>query len=185
MRWLLLPLLLVSCAASSVAPLRPVALRLTFEDGTCSGTAVGPQLVLTATHCFGRLTHINGQPAYALRRVDDGKDHSLVKVNVRFGAWARRGAPPEQGDRLRWLGNPGGLENVYREGYVATVIDGASLLDAQVFQGDSGSGVFNESGQLVGVVSGAKVLRSQLLMQLAWLEPMRFTDKQWRAAGAG
>jgi S1-C subfamily serine protease len=40
-----------------------------------------------------------------------------------------------------------------RRGYVAGEHDGWMLLDAQAFFGDSGAGIFDRSGQVVGVVS--------------------------------
>lgn len=43
--------LLAACSAAPVTT--PIPLLLTFSDGTCSGTAIGPHAVLTATHCFG------------------------------------------------------------------------------------------------------------------------------------
>lgn len=184
MRWLLLPVLLASCAAASdVEPMRGVAVSLDMSGSTCSGTVVARDVILTAAHCFdaGRLTAINGTPANALRMVKDGRDHALVKVDRTFKRWAVRGKAPQEGETVRWIGNPGGMVRVYRNGYVAQVENGVVLIDAPVFGGDSGSGVFNAKGQLVGVVSGAKVIRNiQMTMQLAWLEPMSFTSKQWK-----
>lgn len=51
--------------------------------GICSGTAVGPHLVLTATHCFGEgpmvspaeteaLVSVDGKPVAEVKRINDG-----------------------------------------------------------------------------------------------------------------
>jgi hypothetical protein len=103
MKWiaLLLALFTAGCAEAH-PPIRDVALRLDLANGVCSATAVGPDVVLTATHCMdgNRITAINGKAAYALKRIDDGKDHSLVRVSVRFKKWARLGHSPVSGDHV-------------------------------------------------------------------------------------
>jgi hypothetical protein len=132
-------LTLVLTAGCSNAPARDIgviqgtALRLEFENnGVCSGTAVGRDVIMTAEHCFEgeRLVRINGRPANALRMVKDGKDHVLVKVTSAFKTWARMGTAPKQGDRVRWIGNPAGEANIYREGYVARAEKTGVLVDA-------------------------------------------------------
>ena len=183
-------LLLIFLAGCSDAPARDIsviqgtAVRLEFEkNGVCSGTAVGRDLVLTAEHCFEgeRLVRINGKEAYALRMVKDGKDHVLVKVSMTFKSWAPMGKAPKQGDKVRWIGNPAGEPNVYREGYVSRVEKNSVLVDAQVWKGDSGAGLFNDKGEVIGVVSAMVGASSSFV--LAYAYPLEFTAKQWREAG--
>ena len=74
---------LLSGCAWQAAP-RP--LLLTFADGTCSGTAIAPHAILTATHCFE-----NGKPRglHVANRIDDGNDHTLLIVADDTGARAQ------------------------------------------------------------------------------------------------
>lgn len=67
--WLIAALLLSGCAAAPVTA--PIPLLLTFADGTCSGTAVGPHAVLTATHCFGE-ANVKLDGLIVKLRIDDG-----------------------------------------------------------------------------------------------------------------
>lgn len=55
--YLVLVLAAVGCATHSrrdvLSDTRSVALRLEMDgNGVCSGTAIGPHLILSATHCF-------------------------------------------------------------------------------------------------------------------------------------
>lgn len=180
---LLLALLAGGCEAHP-SDFRDTALRLDLEGGgVCSATAVAANVLLTAQHCTdsGRILAINGQPANALKIVKDGKDHVLVRVTMRFKHWAKVGRGPLTGDKVRWLGNPAGNENVYREGYVARNYTDEVWLDAHGFNGDSGAGVFAADGRLCGVVSAGKVwVRGPFTFTVTVLYPLGFTSKQWR-----
>lgn len=158
MRLALLALMLSGCGCASVpqpADLRLTTLRIETRDAICSATAVGPQTLLTATHCLGTLLQtVEGHRVEVDRVQDLQHDHALVTVRgVRFLHWAHRGPVPKQGDRVRWWGNPMGEPDVYRQGYVAKVSNDFIAIDATICHGDSGAGVFNDAGQLVAVVS--------------------------------
>lgn len=175
------------CSAAKAGPLNDVALYLQIGEGGCSGTAISRHVVLTASHCFSATTKaitIAGRPANIVGVVADGKDHSLVRLDIEFKAWARVGPAPKQGDVLRWIGAPGGRVNFYREGYVSNIDDAGVYIDAPSFQGDSGAGLFNARGQLVGVISGSIIwwsLEDQSRMQLSRALPLAFTPEQWAA----
>ena len=57
---LLLMALVTGCGCATTPPQASgsVALRLEFDNGLCSGTAIGPDEIITAAHCFadGTLT---------------------------------------------------------------------------------------------------------------------------------
>lgn len=81
----------------------------------------------------------------------------------------------KQGDRVRWFGSPAGQPDMYREGYVVRSLDGEVLIDAPVFGGDSGGGVFSIKGELVAVVVSNRY----------WLPPLvRGEDGKFREAPA-
>jgi hypothetical protein len=143
------------CASGpNLADMHANALRLGLEDGICSGTAVGPHEILTARHCFNhKLVSVNGQPAEAQSFKREGKDAVVVTVSTTFDRWAKRGPRPVQGDRLRFIGNPVGEPDVYREALVARAWTDGLILETTLCPGDSGAGLIDGKGRVVGVVS--------------------------------
>ncbi len=136
--------------------LRATTLRLEFQLGICSGTAIGPHTILTASHCFaggGKLQLVNNQLVKVVRVVDDKKDHSTVTVDRTFKHWAHYGPVPYQGMHVRWWGNPEGESDMYREGVVSKATTDDVLIDATICHGDSGAGIFDDAGEIVGVVT--------------------------------
>ena len=153
---LLLPILAGCSGCATVADIAATAKRLEFASGgVCSGTAVGPDKVLTAQHCVrgDELRAVGGAQVTATNVASAGLDAVVVTVSgVRFDRWASRGKPLV-GDRVRWFGNPMGEPEVYREGYIAKVSRKGIVVVAAICHGDSGSGLINNKGQVVGVVS--------------------------------
>ena len=96
---------------------------------------------------------VGGAQVTATNVASAGLDAVVVTVSgVRFDRWASRGKPLV-GDRVRWFGNPMGEPEVYREGYIAKVSRKGIVVVATICHGDSGSGLINNKGQVVGVVS--------------------------------
>lgn len=170
------------------------AVRLDFQDGNCSGTAVAEYVILSAAHCFrnadiGSML-VNGEKAAYVVAANDGRDHVLVKVTARQRVIARIGKRPKRGDQLLILGNPLGWSNLLRVGRVAGYADvtclapiqgecEAMMVDLNTAGGDSGSGYFNRSGEVVGVHSGTY---SYGPWKLAFGYPLQFTAEQWKSA---
>lgn len=128
--------------------------------GTCSGTIVGPHAILSATHCFegNPAVSIRGSVVHVRKRIDDAWDHTILIVDQTYTYWAARGASPQQGQYIHIWGNPDDKLDWFRVGYVVgndKDESGKPLLvyDINGFFGDSGSGVFNDQGQLVAVTS--------------------------------
>lgn len=151
--------LLVGCGGCVGVPsrdsLRSTALRLEFTDGLCSGTARGPHEFSTAKHCVieGPLVKVNGVRVKVVGIRETGPDSVIVSVRgVEFRHWPRVGHA-KQGDNVWWIGNPMGAPNQLRQGYVSGFWEGDVLIAAVTCVGDSGSGVFNDRGELVGIVS--------------------------------
>lgn len=158
---LLLACLIGGCGGcASVQPLdvaRDAYVALRFEGATCSGTAIGPDTFITADHCFdgGDLLTVNGNMVAVVSILRDGNDHAKVTVaGAKFTTWAKWAKRPMvQGDAVTWIGGPAGETHVLRRGYVAKVSTEGVLIDAQIWKGDSGAGVLNDRGELVGMVS--------------------------------
>lgn len=154
---LLLALTLAGCGGCVSIPthdhLRSANHRLTVENGICSGTAVGPDLLVTAHHC-GKVLAV-GDVKVEAEVVEQGKrDFVLLRIKgLAFKHYTRRGPLPKQGDRVRWFGNPAGEYDIYREGYVSRVDADAIVIAAQICKGDSGAGILDSQGRVVGIVS--------------------------------
>lgn len=157
-------------------------LRLELDNGICSGTAVGKYVILTAAHCFetSRLVRVNGEKVNALEIIRDGKDHALVRIDKPFKRWAIVGKPLAQGEHITMIGNPAGVPDMYREGYV---MQGGkeTLIQIAGFMGDSGAGLFDRYGRLRGVLSGIRSVVSSNGWPFGAVVAYRleFTPKDW------
>lgn len=192
---ILIPLLF---AASACANEALTTARLDFDDGTCSGTIVAPNVILSAGHCFEEQENDFGLPLPAptemkvdgykvkiLAVVLDDNDHALVKVDYTFRHYACLTKPAPVGTRVHMWGNPAGINNVYREGYVTSYKHGDMVMDIHGFFGDSGAGIFNDDEQVVGVISYIAVHpHSGLVFTLMGATtPLEFTPLQYDMMG--
>lgn len=165
--------------------------------GHCSGTAISPTVVLTATHCFPaplvKLT-INGQEVKAKGGIDDGADHMLVVLEQptfkRWAEWNRRAL--RQGQEVAILANPGNWRGMFRLGIVSGSLVSPDkknewiLLDLAGFPGDSGGGIFDRRGRLVGMLSAGFWQidpRNGHRITMAGVLAFKFTDDQLKEAG--
>ena len=165
-----------SAAKASVAVLG-------FTDGVCSGTLIAPNKVLSASHCFqgGRLLTVNMVPVNVVTYQHDGKDHALLTLDTTFPSYAPINyGGMAQGERVFMYGNPSGQNDMLRRGYVAGSVAQGTLLDLPVSQGDSGAAIFNERGEVVGVLTGYTELQSG--MQLAAVYPFTSPHEGWPIA---
>lgn len=163
------------------------------DEMYCSAVAVAPHALLTASHCeapTNRLT-IDGISGYHIDSViRDEYDHSIYLIkDASFDDYTPlvTRAPSESTPVFVW-GNPEmvmfvlykghKLRSVSMLGTVVTVFNFAGKV------GDSGSGVFTEDGDLVGVVSRLEdYIDSNGKEQkgLATL-PIKFTDAELQKA---
>jgi hypothetical protein len=141
------------------------------RNGGCSGTAIAPHALLTASHCEAPndLLEIDGKVAEIQGLSRDNFDHTILLVTTTFVNYADlASAPPKVGDDIFLFGNPGSLEDMYRRGYVSKEApvkldflavmfgkpsDLGTYYDFNGFFGDSGAGIFGTDGKIVGVVS--------------------------------
>lgn len=180
-KYLLALLLLTGCSAAPAYANKDAVHRIeTLGGGVCGATAVGKHVLLTAAHCIGptdRLLIIDGTGVSIHHIEVDGSDHALIVVAQTFPVHVSLGKPPKQGDRVHWWGNPAGWADMYRTGVVAGLFEGGNTaIDANGWLGDSGSGVFNARGELVGVVSA---IAGQQIFKFTVMYQIRYTPEQW------
>lgn len=157
---------------------------LEFEDSHCSGTAISANVILSAAHCFPTdeaiSFKVDGRDAKVIKIARDGKDHILVKVNIglHYKAKLSKGQL-EKGDRVYYFGNPG-TPDIFRSGEYSGTHEGALVFDINSWQGDSGSAVFNEQGEIVAVVNA--MMRIDIF-KLTICYPLEFTKEQYESMG--
>lgn len=148
--------------------------------GHCSGTAIAAHAILTATHCStaSSVIEIDGEDADVYGTMGDGLDHTIIFVGKTFTSYVNvaQNTRLQAADAVFVFGNPGAFTDLYRSGYVAgfmkpeppqsaleALLAGRqhpgndnvriTLYDLNGFFGDSGSALFNTSGEVVGVTS--------------------------------
>lgn len=142
----------------------------------CTATAIGPQALLTATHCElpSDVLQIRyeDRPAVITARIRDGNDHTIYLLkNVMFEDYVDVSLldPLEQGEEVFVWGNPGKWSDQLRKGYVTGKLSGGSslaaffsgqlpeptkiLFDFPAWHGDSGAAILNAEGKIIGIVS--------------------------------
>jgi V8-like Glu-specific endopeptidase len=186
--WLLGLILLLApaCTVDPVTRAHDTTVHLVIDNGSCSGTIIGPHAILTATHCFEwpYTVRIYGMPVRVLRAIVDGSDHTIIVVDRHFDTWAPIARAPKPGDHVFIFGNPGSLTDQYRNGYVSgqAAIGGelVTTYNMGIYFGDSGSGIFDSSGSLIGVVSSVYSMTDGVRLTFACSRPLAFTPEQLR-----
>ncbi len=114
---------------------------------------------------------------------NDQNDHVFVRVSIRFPRVAMRGPKPLQGDAVFTHGNPDGYKDLLIRGYVSGWVGTNMELDSNNWHGDSGAAVFNQYGQIVGVVS-AEFPWPNGGWRLTEITAFKFSEADWIAAKA-
>lgn len=151
------------CGCQPAADPSRSAMTVTFPNALGSGTCVwcdeGYALILTNKHvwaCPGEPAVEHAGKRYAAQRYTAGaaesSDLGLLWVEATIPAAAIAGDDPVPGTRVRHWGVRSGGGSGQVVGTFAPVGEVASITASyQSASGDSGAGVFNDAGQLVGV----------------------------------
>lgn len=159
-------------------------------EASCSGTVISPHAILSATHCFVGLKEltINSKVVSVVKQIDDGHDHTILVLKETLDNPAQLGPKPDVTDIVFVFGNPGPFVHLFREGRVSgTADDGkgvTTLYDLNGWFGDSGSGIFDSQGRLVGVVSTVWAETEPAPLKFMGSFDLAFTTAQLAEAGA-
>lgn len=164
-------------AASTLSPVqrahtstKHITQRTVIKGAQCSATAIGPHALLTATHCEEPTDDLMIQgvdtDVTITKRIRDGQDHTIYLVSgVTFDNFVSVDTQHElqMGESVYIFGNPGEISDSYRHGYFSTLSVNTDpfssepdtlLFDMSVWYGDSGAGIFDSNGDLIGIVTG-------------------------------
>jgi len=107
---------------------------------------------------------VDGVEYHVKDTIRDDYDHTIyLLAGPAFMDIAPIGGSGHVGESIFIVGNPNGLQHIFRRGSVAGYMpvsfwegedgDGMVLYDINGFFGDSGAAVFDESGNIIGVIS--------------------------------
>jgi S1-C subfamily serine protease len=153
------------------------AVHLISETTECSGTVIDPTHILTAKHCVGATfdkAEIGGPdlPCYGLGKVTTSKTQDLALIEFKYCGTPPvaqiADAPISRGEAFTIVGLSYDVSWALARGFVMSAIpqsiqegkDKPVFKDIPLFcqgcdEGDSGSGVFNNQGELAGVFVAA------------------------------
>lgn len=146
---------------SSINSAHQIELASRSEITTCSSVAVGKHTLLSAAHCMigtGTVS-VDSNDRAILSAVYDDNDHVLIVVDgPEFPVVSQMDQrTPVKGEHVHIWGWPGNAKTpVYRDGVFKSIEPGDDPLlvwQLPVFHGDSGSGVIDDHGKVINVVS--------------------------------
>lgn len=161
----------------------------TDQGEGCSATAIGPHALLTAAHCNvpQKSITVDDQPATIELEMGDSADHSILFVSgVEFKAFATvEVREPEIGEDVFFWGNPLAYSDSLRKGHIAgwSALGGLDemMVNINGAPGDSGSGLFDHNGILIGVLTDCEVKVENLFKLVGYL-PLRFSPELLKKA---
>jgi hypothetical protein len=175
------------------------------EAAGCTAQAVSDHTLLTAEHCIvpgGQLyvdlvphskdDFAKNKPTPITNIVLDGQDHALLTTPNMTYQYKIHYSPatsvaPVLGEHVYWYGNPAGVQNIARDGKIVGTIPAAEIADgknatlfvvqAPVVGGDSGSAVYDDQGNLIGVITYG-ILGDGGVAPFMGFYPLAFTPAQ-------
>lgn len=162
--FLMMPMLVVGCAVDPATTYRatlPSTVRLEGDGSVGSGVVLNDHCVLTAKHVVEDEPHLmittthHKEFVVTKRYLGEYSDMAVVCVDEDlFTPPVRvRTEMPKLYTPVFVLGNPLGIENWLTTGQY----EGGSNISAPIVWGNSGGGVFDESGSLIGIAIAMRV----------------------------
>ena len=139
-------------------PLRGPLLRsvtVKTDKGQATGVILKKGFVLTNFHVLHTYSgvKVDGKEA-CIVKADPKNDLLLLAVETDDVPTLFPAHVITQDDKIVVIGNPLGHREMILHGRITDIADNLIYIDAHVFFGSSGSAVYNEKGELVGVVRG-------------------------------
>jgi S1-C subfamily serine protease len=152
---LIIILLLTACAHQApTAELYNAVQQSVAPVGRASGVIVADGYMLTAAHVVATA------PASAIVEIDQANDLALVRADTQGGVIAKlSNAPARIGEQVMVVGYPLRLVKQAVSGIISATgqnfptLKNVYLVDASINGGHSGAPLFNESGQVLAIIS--------------------------------
>lgn len=139
---------------------RKLLMKSKTGKAICSGSFISPNgHIITARHCVQDTTEIevltnDGQVYSAdVTAISKNQDLAIIQIGHLNTPYFKLAESVEKGDTVFILGSPLGLTSLITSGIVAKLAGDITFLDCTAIPGNSGGPVFNDKGELVGVVS--------------------------------
>ena len=150
--------LVFSLMAYAEQPLRGPLLRsvtVKTDEGQATGVILKKGFVLTNFHVLHTYSgvKVDGKEA-CIVKADPKNDLLLLAVETDDVPTLFPAHVITQDDKIVVIGNPLGHKEMILHGRITDIADNKIYIDAHVFFGSSGSAVYNEKGELVGLVRG-------------------------------
>lgn len=152
-----------------MTPQRRASHRIKYDRGSCTGTAIGPHAILTASHCNKDEStdtihlDLSVKDFHIEKTLTDGRDHDIYLVDATLTNFVPyKVRPSKMGEHTHLYGSGGGEYPPERKDGFRVEWDDPSDIDAAdgivhftepVIPGDSGSAVFNDDGTIAAVTT--------------------------------
>ncbi len=143
---------------------------ITSGMGSCSGVILQTNLIMTAAHCItGKNTKVDGKEAVVAKIDTDGDLAMLYAETIVIDRILVSNL--KVGDDVFTWGYPFSSPNkVFSKGYVAVIQMDSSYTTNMAVPGQSGSGLFDRQGNLIGIITnhmdGTKFSVNRLPVQI-------------------
>lgn len=138
---------------------------LPFSHGTCSGALIDSMGdIVTARHCvdgfdsFEVLTYDQRHYIGVVIATSTAHDLALIHIDRRNTAYFDFAENATRGERIFVLGSPLGITDTLSAGVIARFAGDITLLDCSALPGNSGGPVFNQAGELVGILNAGYIV---------------------------